>query len=101
MGASARIVCLLCLNLAPAAVHGSTGFLFEPNRGQTASEIRYLARAGKGAVFVTDDGVTMSGAKKTAIVLKLARMDSPEEWTPRDATGETIPTTSAAIDRSG
>jgi len=88
--ASARIVCLLCLNLAPAAVHGSTRFLFEPNRGQTASEIRYLARTGKGAVFVTDDGVTMSGANQTAVVIKLSGMDSPGKWTPQDETGETV-----------
>src|SRR6185437_1135548 len=33
---------------------------FEPNRGQTAPEVMYLARSREGTVFLTKDGVTVA-----------------------------------------
>ena len=35
-------------------------FSFEVNRGQTAPQVKYLARSPEGALFFTDQGVTVS-----------------------------------------
>jgi hypothetical protein len=87
--ASVRLWWLLCLCFAPG-LRGGTGLSFEPNRGQTAAEIRYLARTANGVIFVTDRGVTLSGAKQTAPAFQLLGTGSPAEWTAQGATGETI-----------
>src|SRR5438445_5356413 len=38
-------------------------FSFEINRGQTAPQVKYLARSPEGVLFFTDQGVTVSVAK--------------------------------------
>ena len=35
---------------------------FEPNRGQTAPQVNYLARSREGTVFLTKDGVSVAVA---------------------------------------
>src|SRR5579864_2902639 len=81
---------LVWLSIAPTALSAGTGLSFEPNRGQTAADIRYLARTADGAIFVTDCGVTLSGSMRTAPALQLLGTDSSAEWTAQGATGETI-----------
>jgi hypothetical protein len=88
--ASVRLWCLLWLCLAPTGLQGGTGLSFEPNRGQTAAEIRYLARTANGVIFVTDRGVTLSGPKRTVPAFQLLGTGSPAGWKAERPTGETI-----------
>jgi Divergent InlB B-repeat domain len=45
---------------APADTKPQAALDFEPNRGQAAPEVRYVARRGRTAVFITDKGAMMS-----------------------------------------
>ena len=86
--ATLRALCLILVN--SAGLYTTDSLSFEPNRGQTAAEIRYLARTSNGVIFVTDRGVTLSGAARTAPAFQLVGAASPAEWTVQDPTGETI-----------
>jgi uncharacterized repeat protein (TIGR01451 family) len=61
---SLPIVCLLLSSLVFASqpsVASPDGLLtFELNRGQTAPQVRFLARSREGIIFFTPDGVTVS-----------------------------------------
>ncbi|HEY2913521.1 MAG TPA: SBBP repeat-containing protein [Candidatus Angelobacter sp.] len=61
---SLPIVCLLLSSFVFASqpsVPATDGLLtFEPNRGQTAPQVRYLARSREGVLFFTPDGVTVA-----------------------------------------
>jgi uncharacterized repeat protein (TIGR01451 family) len=61
---SLPIVCLLFssfLFASQPSLPTPAGLLtFEVNRGQSASQVRYLARGQEGILFFTDDGVTVS-----------------------------------------
>src|SRR6185437_9924281 len=68
-----RFVVTLCFLLSAvlsfAADHSSATpavnipFSFEINRGQTAPQVKYLARSPEGVLFFTDQGVTVSVPK--------------------------------------
>lgn len=57
---------------------------FEPNRGQTAPEVMYLARSREGTVFLTRDGLTVSVAGHGSFRMRFensstAAKSAPEE----------------------
>jgi uncharacterized repeat protein (TIGR01451 family) len=61
---SLALVCLLSSSFTfasqPALPEPSGQLTFETNRGQTASQVRYLARSSEGILFFTPDGVTVA-----------------------------------------
>ena len=60
---SLPLVCLLFSSFIFASQPSSapSGLLtFETNRGQTAPQVRYLARSRKGILFFTPDGLTVA-----------------------------------------
>ena len=72
---------LLLPAIAPAL---ESGFLFEPNRGQTDASVKYLARGPQGAVFFTENALVFQGMRvEFAGAL-------PGEWEGREPASETI-----------
>src|ERR1039458_3590469 len=61
--ANSRLWFVFCACLIPFSLHAG-GLSFEPNLGQTGSEIRYLARTSNGVIFITDRGITLNGPPK-------------------------------------
>ncbi len=62
-------------------------FLFEPNRGQTASEAKFLARTPSGSVFFTDSGIVLN--KENRPVVLSFPGSTPGPWTPLQPSGQT------------
>jgi Beta-propeller repeat/Viral BACON domain len=57
-----HFVCLLTLAVANGAIvqnYGNLPLVFEPNRGQTSPQTRFLARAAGYDVFVTNEGAVL------------------------------------------
>src|ERR1051326_7195713 len=55
-------------------------FSFEINLGQTAPQVKYLARSPEGVLFFTDQGVTVSVPRVGAFRMLLDGAASPEIW---------------------
>jgi uncharacterized protein (TIGR03437 family) len=53
---------------APVAQHFNLPLTFEENRGQSGSEVRFLARASQYSAFFTDRGVTIAGGNGSETV---------------------------------
>src|SRR4029077_3475762 len=53
-------------------------FSFEINRGQTAPQVRYLARSPEGVLFFTDQGVTVSVPRVGAFRMLFESAAMPE-----------------------
>ena len=68
MSAFVRFACVLALALSafafaqpsPATSPVTFPLAFEANHGQTAPQVRYLARSHEGTLFFTDAGVTIA-----------------------------------------
>lgn len=55
------------LSAAPSGeFRGKTALQFERNDGQTDAAVRFVARNGRGAMFFTNDGITMTRRGRTA-----------------------------------
>ncbi len=68
--------------MAPAA---ESKFLFEPNRGQTDSTVKYLARGPQGAVFYTANSMVFQGVR-----IEFAGADPEGAWEGSDPVTDTI-----------
>jgi hypothetical protein len=88
--ANIRLWSVLCSCLTPLSLWAGADLSFEPNRGQTGAEIRYLARTRDGVIFVTDRGLTLSGQGQTAPAFDLLGANLSTNWIPEADTGETI-----------
>jgi hypothetical protein len=52
---------------APATAAATRPLAFERNDGQTDARVRFVARGSGGAVFVTDDGLTLASRRGTPL----------------------------------
>ena len=57
---------------------------FEPNRGQTASEVMYLARSREGTVFLTRDGLVVSTAGNGSFQLRFENSSTAAKSVPEE-----------------
>ena len=55
---------------------------FEPNRGQTASQVRYLGRSREGIVFFTDQGMTIAVPGHGSFRLQFAEATASANFLP-------------------
>ncbi|HLK17413.1 MAG TPA: hypothetical protein VKT81_00615 [Bryobacteraceae bacterium] len=86
----ASICALLGVFLAPICVEAAGGLSFEPNLGQTGSDVRYIARTSGGVVFVTEHGIVLSAGNAAIPALELAGANPQSQWTPEAENGEII-----------
>ena len=82
---SALAICFLLNALASFAVDHSSAtppvnipFSFEINQGQTAPQVKYLARSPEGVLFFTDQGVTVSMPKVGAFRMLFDGASAPQ-----------------------
>jgi uncharacterized repeat protein (TIGR01451 family) len=84
MSASVRSACVLALALSAFAFAQSSRntspvtfpLAFEANHGQTAPQVRYLARSHEGTLFFTDAGVTIAVPRVGAFRMLFDRVSS-------------------------
>ena len=63
----------LCTLIQAASFQPSSlPFTFEPNRGQSDPQVRYIGRSPGAAVWFTDSGVVLSAARTAALGFKFA-----------------------------
>ena len=55
-----NFVCGFAANNTNPAASVSMPLAFESNRGQTAPQVKYMARSREGVLFFTDQGVTVA-----------------------------------------
>ena len=55
---------------APSPARAPRPLAFERNDGQTDSRVRFVARGSGGAVFVTDDGLTLASRRGTPLSME-------------------------------
>ena len=84
---SAAILCFFLNAILSFAAEGpaappsvSIPFAIEINHGQTAPQVKYLARSPEGVLFFTDQGVTVSVPRVGAFRMLLDGAASPEIW---------------------
>jgi hypothetical protein len=79
------VVMLPCVTLTAARV-SAAGLVFEPNQGQTAREVKFLARHGRDVIYLTRSQAVLSlnDAKGHRTVLRLSLLGSR---TPRTVEG--------------
>src|SRR5450755_3969492 len=58
--------------------------IFEPNAGQTAAPVRYMARSREGSVFFTSEGITVAAPQTGSFRLTFANSLPETEITPED-----------------
>lgn len=80
---SLPLVCLMlstCFTFAsqPSSSAPSGLLTFETNRGQTASQVRFLARSSEGILFFTPDGVTVAVPRQGSFRLLFDNATSQE-----------------------
>src|SRR5579862_7500792 len=56
----ANTLCGYAATSAPSPAPVSMPLAFEVNRGQTAPQVKYMARSREGVLFFTDQGVTVA-----------------------------------------
>src|SRR5262245_53218582 len=85
-----RIV-LALLALAPfaAASPQDSHLVFEPNRGQTDSAVRYVARTGAGPIFFPDAQTVLRGGRDSVLRFELPGSDPAAPWEAADPGAET------------
>src|SRR5579871_4461757 len=88
--AKKRLWFLLSALAAPFSLAAAGALSFEPNLGQTGSDIRYVAGASSGVIFITDRGVVLRGMGQSVPAFELAGADFHATWQPEAATAQTI-----------
>jgi uncharacterized repeat protein (TIGR01451 family) len=63
---------------SPTATSVNIPFSFEVNRGQTAPQVKYLARSPEGVLFFTDQGVTVSVPRVGAFRMQFEDAATPK-----------------------
>ena len=66
------LVSCLLVHAAPTVQPSCLPFTFEPNRGQSDHQVRYIGRASGAAIWFTDSAVVLSPARSATIRLKFA-----------------------------